>query len=79
VAPAARDDAKGRFVKGDAVGFVGEEIVSWGGGGARRFSETMSRLAEGAEILTVVSGEGAPIPLTELEGHAPKGVELDVQ
>jgi len=77
VAPAARDDAKGRFVKGDAVGFIGEEIVSWGGAGST-LSETMSRLAEGAEILTVVSGEGAPIPLTELEGHAPKGAELDV-
>jgi DAK2 domain fusion protein YloV len=77
VAPAARDDAKGRFVKGDAVGFVGEEIVSWGGAGST-LSETMSRLAESAEILIVVSGEGAPIPLAELEGHAPEGVELEV-
>ena len=34
VAPAARDDAKGRFVKGDAVGFVGDEIVAWGGAGS---------------------------------------------
>ena len=33
VAPAARDDAQGRFVKGDAVGFVGDEIVAWGGAG----------------------------------------------
>ncbi len=77
VAPAARDDAKGRFVKGDAVGFVGEEIVSWGGAGST-LSETMSRLGEEAEILIVVSGEGAPIPLAELEGHAPEGVELEV-
>jgi fatty acid kinase len=77
VAPAARDDAKGRFVKGDAVGFVGEEIVSWGGAGST-LSETMSRLGEDAEILSVVSGEGAPIPLAELEGHAPEGVELEV-
>ena len=28
VAPAARDDAQGRFRKGDAVGFAGEEIVA---------------------------------------------------
>jgi DAK2 domain fusion protein YloV len=77
VAPAARDDGKGRFVTGDAVGFVGDEIVAWGGAGTT-LSETMSRLAEGAEILTVVGGEGAPIPLGELEGHAPEGVELEL-
>ena len=77
VAPAARNDAKGRFVTGDAVGFVADEIVAWGGAGST-LSETMARLAEGAEILTVVSGEGAPIPLGDLEGHAPEGVELEL-
>ena len=77
VAPAARDDAKGRFVTGDAVGFVGDEIVAWGGAGST-LSETMARLAEGAEILTVVVGDGAPIPLGDLEKHAPEGVELEV-
>jgi fatty acid kinase len=77
VAPAARDDAKGRFVRGDAVGFVGDEIVAWGGAGTT-LSETMERLAEGAEILTVVSGDGAPIDLADLEGHAPDGVELEL-
>ena len=77
VAPAARDDAKGRFVAGDAVGFVGDEIVAWGGAGST-LSETMARLAEGAEILTVVGGEGAPIALADLGGHAPEGVELEL-
>jgi DAK2 domain fusion protein YloV len=77
VAPAARDDAKGRFVTGDAVGFVGDEIVAWGGAGST-LSATMSHLAEGAEILTVVGGEGAPIPLADLEGHVPEGVELEL-
>jgi DAK2 domain fusion protein YloV len=77
VAPAARDDAKGRFVKGDAVGFVDEEIAAWGGAGST-LTETMALLAEGAEILTVVSGEGAPIPLTDLASHAPASVELEV-
>jgi uncharacterized protein len=77
VAPAARDDSKGRFVKGDAVGFVGDEIVAWGGAGST-LTETMARLAEGAEILTVLSGEGAPIALEDLEGHAPEGVELEL-
>jgi hypothetical protein len=77
VAPAARDDAKGRFVKGDAVGFVGDEIVAWGGAGST-LTETMERLAEGAEILTVVGGESAPIALEQLEGHAPDGVEVEL-
>jgi DAK2 domain fusion protein YloV len=77
VAPASRDDAQGRFVTGDAVGFVSEQIVAWGGTGST-LSQTMARLAEGAEILTVIAGEGAPIALTELEGLAPEGVELEL-
>jgi hypothetical protein len=64
-------------VKGDAVGFVGDEIVAWGGAGST-LTETMARLGEPAELLTVVSGEGAPIALAELQGHAPDGVELEL-
>ena len=59
VAPAARDDAQGRFRKGDAVGFVGEEIVAWGGAGST-LAATIEKLAEGAEIVTVIGGAGAP-------------------
>ena len=77
VAPAARDDAKGRFVRGDAVGFVEDEIVAWGGAGST-LTETMKRLGDGAEILTVVGGDGAPIALADLNGHAPGGVELEL-
>src|SRR5688572_30232076 len=77
VAPAARDDAQGRFVAGDAVGFAGDEIVAWGGAGST-LAKTMEHLAAGAEIVTVIAGDGAPIPLTELEGHAPEGVELEL-
>jgi dihydroxyacetone kinase-like predicted kinase len=77
VAPAARDDPKGRFVTGDAVGFVGDEIVAWGGTGST-LSETMVRLAEGAEILTVIGGESAPIALSEVAGLAPAAVEVEL-
>jgi uncharacterized protein len=77
VAAAARDDAKGRFVKGDAVGFVEEEIIAWGGAGST-LSATVAALAEGAEIVTVIGGSGAPIPLAELAGLAPPGVELEL-
>jgi DAK2 domain fusion protein YloV len=76
VAPAARDDAQGRFRMGDAVGFVGEEIVAWGGAGST-LAATIERLAEGAEIVTVIGGQEAPIALDELETHVPDGVEIE--
>ncbi len=76
VAAAARDDAQGRFRKGDAVGFVGGEIVAWGGAGTT-LAATIGRLAEGSEIVTVISGEDAPIPLEEIDTHVPDGVEIE--
>ena len=72
VAPAARDDAQGRFKKGDAVGFAAGEIVAWGGAGTT-LTKTIQHLAEGAEIVTVIAGDGAPIALSEIDTHAPAG------
>jgi len=77
IAPAARDDGQGRFRRGDAVGFVGEEIVAWGGAGST-FAATISRLAQSAEIVTVLAGEEAPIPISEIDTHVPDGVEVEV-
>jgi DAK2 domain fusion protein YloV len=76
VAPAARDDARGRFKKGDAVGFADGEIVAWGGAGST-LARTIEHLAAGAEIVTLIAGEGAPIPLDELDTHVPDGVEIE--
>src|SRR6476660_1844244 len=76
VAAAARDDAQGRFRKGDAVGFADGEIVAWGGA-ASTLAATIACLAEGAEIVTVISGEEAPIPLAEIDAHVPDGVEIE--
>ncbi len=78
VAPAARDDAQGRFKLGDAVGFVAGEIVAWGGAGST-LSETIAILAGGrdAEIVTVIGGAEAPIPLEGVDAHVPDGVELE--
>jgi uncharacterized protein len=78
VAPAARDDAQGRFRKGDAVGFAGEDIVAWGGAGTT-LAATIEKLAEGAEIVTVIGGQDAPIALDELDPHVPDGVEFETQ
>ncbi len=76
VAAAARDDAQGRFRKGDAVGFAAGEIVAWGGAGST-LAATIERLAEGKEIVTVIAGEEAPIPLEEVAAHVPAGVEME--
>ena len=76
IAPAARDDAQGRFKQGDAVGFAGGEIVAWGGSGST-LTRTLQHLAEGAEIVTVIAGEGAPIALAEIDTHVPDGVEIE--
>ncbi len=76
VAPAARDDAQGRFRQGDAVGFADGEIVAWGGAGST-LATTIQRLADGAEIVTVIAGDGAPIPLAEIDTHVPDGVEIE--
>jgi len=77
VAPAARADPQGRFVRGDAVGFAGEEVVAWGGAGST-LSATIDRIAGGVEIVTVIEGEGAPIPLGELPLALGEGIELEL-
>jgi uncharacterized protein len=77
VAPAARPDTQGRFVRGDAVGFAGEEVVAWGGAGST-LSATIGCLADEVEIVTVIEGEGAPIPLDQLPLELPEGVELEL-
>ena len=77
VAPAARDDAQGRFVRGDAVGFVGDDIIAWGGAGST-LAATVEQLADGAEIVTILEGAGAPIPLAEVAALAPDGIDAEV-
>jgi DAK2 domain fusion protein YloV len=77
VARAAKDDTKGRFFTGDAVGFAGDEIVAWGGAGST-LAKTMEVLSAEAEILTVISGEGAPLGVDEAAEHAPEGIEVEI-
>ena len=77
VAPAARADPEGRFVRGDAVGFAGEEVVAWGGAGST-LSATIGQIAEGVEIVTVIEGEGAPIPLDHLPLELAEGLEQEL-
>jgi hypothetical protein len=77
VAPAARDDSEGRFRRGDAIGFAGDRLVAWGGAGSTLL-ETVTRLAEGAEIVTVIEGAESSIPLGELELGLSDGIEIEL-
>lgn len=76
VAPAARADAQGRFGPGDAVGYVGGELVAWGEP-QETLRAVLGRLADEAELLTVISGDGAPLGEDEVERLVPDGVELE--
>jgi len=76
VAPAARDDGEGRFVRGDAVGFVDGEVIAWGGAGST-LAATIEALSGGAEIITIVEGDGAPIPIDEVTGFVADSVEAE--
>jgi DAK2 domain fusion protein YloV len=76
VAPAARDDKQGRFSEGDAVGFVEEEMVAWGTPEAT-LRAVLEALAESSELLTCVSGEGAPLDHDAIGALVPATVEIE--
>ena len=76
VAPAARNDAQGRFVEGDALAYVGDELVDWGDP-ERALSAVIARIADGSEVLTCLAGDGAPLSRATIERAIPDGVELE--
>jgi uncharacterized protein len=76
VAPAARDDKQGRFSAGEAVGFVDEAITAWGEP-EQTLAAVLSALAAGSELVTCVSGDGAPLADSDLQHLTPAGVELE--
>ena len=76
VAPAARDDAQGRFRTGDAVGYAGDELIAWGEPD-KVLRETIEKLAEGRELVTCIAGAEAPLGEDEVAQALPDGLELD--
>jgi uncharacterized protein len=76
VAPAARDDADGRFSVGDAIGFVGEALVAWGDPEAT-LAHVLASLGDGSELITCIAGAGAPLTAERIEQLAPSAVELE--
>jgi DAK2 domain fusion protein YloV len=77
VAPAARDDAQGRFRAGDAVGYANGELVACGDP-ASTLAATLDRVAAGAELLTCIEGKEAPLSRDDLRRLVPDGVELEL-
>jgi dihydroxyacetone kinase-like predicted kinase len=77
VAPAARADAGGRFDVGEAVGYVGDELVAWGDPTAT-LRTVLEQLSADAELVTIISGDGAPLDDAAIEDLAPEGVELEL-
>ncbi len=78
VAPAARQDPDGRFAVGDAVGYVGEELVAWGEPRST-LEAVLGRLAADAELVTCIEGDGAPLDSAAVAALAPAGVELELE
>jgi uncharacterized protein len=76
VAPAARDDASGRFREGDAVGFVDEQIVAWGRP-REALRSVLEQLADDAELITCL--RGAEPPLDDETVHALAAGEVEFE
>jgi DAK2 domain fusion protein YloV len=77
VAPAARDDAQGRFRAGEAIGFVDDELVAWGEPLAT-LRGVVERLADDAELITCLRGADAPLDDAAVRGLVNGKVELEL-
>ncbi|MFL5856379.1 MAG: DAK2 domain-containing protein [Solirubrobacteraceae bacterium] len=77
VARAARDDGQGRFAAGEAVGYVEEELVAWGGPEST-LAKVLGQLAHGAELVTCIEGDGVPLSAASVRRLVPEDVELEL-
>jgi DAK2 domain fusion protein YloV len=77
VTEAARDAGDARFLAGEAVGFVDETIVAWGEPRAT-LEKVLAELSSDAELLTCITGDGAPLRPEQVEELAPDGIELEL-
>ena len=84
VAEAARDDAQGRFKRGEAVGFVEEEVLAWGEPRETLLTvmRTLARGVDGTaapELISVLAGRDAPLAFAELDGMVNGRIELELR
>ncbi len=78
IAPAAKDDAAGRFRKGDTLGYVGDELVAWGEPGPTLGATLAALSSGGAELVTCLVGAEAPLDADGVRQLAPGGIDLEV-
>jgi hypothetical protein len=78
VAPAARADPGGRFAPGDAVGFLGDDVIAWGDPG-ETLRAVLTALADGAELLSVFTGADPPLPDDAVAAFVDGDVELELR
>ena len=76
VTEAARDDTSERFRRGEAVGFVEEELVAWGEPAAT-LEAVLGALARDAELVTLIAGDGVPLDRAAVSALVPAEVELE--
>jgi DAK2 domain fusion protein YloV len=76
VTEAARDDTGARFRRGEAVGFVDEQLVAWGEPAAT-LEAVLGQLATDAELVTLIAGDGVPLDQDAVTALAPAQVELE--
>ncbi len=78
VAQAARDDAQGRFRRGEAIGFVDNEVLAWGDP-AQTLGAVIAELAQTAELVGCLIGADAPVAREEIEAMVNGRVELELR
>jgi DAK2 domain fusion protein YloV len=76
VTEAARDDTSDRFRRGEAVGFVDEELVAWGEPAAT-LEAVLGALAADAELVTLIAGDGVPLDEAAATALVPDEVEVE--
>ncbi len=77
VAGAGKDDSDGRFQRGEAVGFVEEELRAWGDPAAT-LAKIMQELAGGdVELMTCIEGKDAPLDEARVAALGPQHVEVE--
>jgi uncharacterized protein len=78
VARAARDDPQGRFRRGEAVGFVAEEVFAWGDP-AETLGAVLAMLGQDAELVSCLIGVGAPMSREEIEAMVRGVLDLELR
>jgi len=78
VAQAARDDAQGRFRRGEAVGFLGEDVIAWGDP-AQTLGAVIAELAREAELVSCLIGERPPMSRAEVETMVDGTLDLELR